>query len=376
MLKALTGLRFFLALYVVFFHNLSFFAGIPFLYLFISKGYCAVSVFFLLSGFILAYRYESLTSRKELLNYGVSRIARIYPLYAIALLIELPLSIYFIYRTYSDQWIIKSFTVFLTNAFMIQAWNENWLGLLNGPGWSLSVEVLFYILFPVVFFLLLRIRKHYTLIGIIAIIYLAIVMEIPATCTQNLYDLLNIPVNIDAQPFVHLPVFTVGVALGVLYKKSAQLLSFIENGKNSFYLVSLSLLGLIITLISGVVDSHNINNGLLIPFFATLILGLTDRQNFITKVLSRPIFLLLGNASYGIYILQIPIRRWATLLFEKTGLLVIIGGELFLVIYFSFLIVVSVLLYHYFEKPINIRIRSWLRIEDTKPIKPSYDKCN
>src|SRR5258705_7828485 len=89
-LKALTGLRAVAALWVLIFH--SNFRNLPhmpgFVGSIIGSGYAAVSLFFVLSGFILTYnslpRDRSQQPFKTPDRYIVARFARIYPAYIFA----------------------------------------------------------------------------------------------------------------------------------------------------------------------------------------------------------------------------------------------------------------------------------------------------
>lgn len=60
------------------------------LILFLEHGYLAVSFFFILSGFILTYNYADRWPSVSLREYLLARFARIYPIYLLALLLELP----------------------------------------------------------------------------------------------------------------------------------------------------------------------------------------------------------------------------------------------------------------------------------------------
>ena len=83
----LTGLRAIAAYMVYFFHTLSS-THIPadnvFDYI-LQTGYLGVSVFFVLSGFLICYRYSDnfKLSKQWFQNYMINRIARIYPLFFI-----------------------------------------------------------------------------------------------------------------------------------------------------------------------------------------------------------------------------------------------------------------------------------------------------
>src|ERR1035437_1893487 len=95
-LPSLTGLRFFLALWVVVFHLTS--PGGPlgptvatspaWICGLVRTGYVAVGVFFVVSGFVLSYNYPlgRRWSSREMASFGIARFARIYPAYFLGLL--------------------------------------------------------------------------------------------------------------------------------------------------------------------------------------------------------------------------------------------------------------------------------------------------
>lgn len=58
----------------------------------VGTGYAAVGIFFLLSGFILAYNYDLGTqwSDQGKLRFAIARFSRIYPVYLLGLLLVLP----------------------------------------------------------------------------------------------------------------------------------------------------------------------------------------------------------------------------------------------------------------------------------------------
>ena len=95
-LKILTGFRFFAALHVVCFHNFYLFGELQnllprFWYIFVQTGESAVSFFFILSGFILTHVYkEKISTKNEKVTYFIARIAKLYPLYLLGLLLDAP----------------------------------------------------------------------------------------------------------------------------------------------------------------------------------------------------------------------------------------------------------------------------------------------
>lgn len=95
-IKPLTSLRFFAALAVLLFHSGS--SALISTGLvpapvanFLRNGDLGVSFFFILSGFILTFvYYGKLGSGRRLMSYARARFARIYPVYALALVLMLP----------------------------------------------------------------------------------------------------------------------------------------------------------------------------------------------------------------------------------------------------------------------------------------------
>jgi peptidoglycan/LPS O-acetylase OafA/YrhL len=142
-LRALTGIRILAALAVYMSH-----VGPPHgaptsLATFMSSGYGGVTIFFVLSGFVLAINYyerlDALQPRR-LYNYFVARFARVYPLYALVLL-------YFIVRQHAFG---ESIDGWWRNALAVQAWDGNLAHLFSfdPPSWSISVEFFLYACFP------------------------------------------------------------------------------------------------------------------------------------------------------------------------------------------------------------------------------------
>ncbi|RZJ48000.1 MAG: acyltransferase, partial [Chryseobacterium sp.] len=118
---------------------------------FISEWHIGVTVFFVLSGFLLAYRYEEkpLESKKSYLKYILLRIARIFPLYWILL------NCYFLDSTYSKN----LDTYFLQYSLFYSLFEEYSVsGIVQA--WSLTVEFFFYLLAPLLFLLLKKNWKY------------------------------------------------------------------------------------------------------------------------------------------------------------------------------------------------------------------------
>ncbi|KWK75796.1 hypothetical protein WM15_29830 [Burkholderia ubonensis] len=105
------------------------------------QGFTAgVSLFFVLSGFILCLVYGELRSATEIRRFYSARIARIWPMHLLSIALLLILT-----NAALPGWKIAA-----ANVFLLQSWvpHPDWYFSLNGVSWSISTELAFYALFP------------------------------------------------------------------------------------------------------------------------------------------------------------------------------------------------------------------------------------
>lgn len=117
---------------------------------FYLRGWLAVDLFFTLSGFIFYWLYaESLAARRTTLGqFFWLRFSRLYPLHLVTLLLvaigqafhKAITGNYFVYQ-------INDLYHFLLNLSLVSAWGLQRDHSFNGPIWSISIEVLLYIVF-------------------------------------------------------------------------------------------------------------------------------------------------------------------------------------------------------------------------------------
>ena len=143
-LPALTGLRA-LAAYLVFLHHFNPF-DVPESWprRLCMEGHVGVTVFFVLSGFLICHRYPwlwnpagVLADRRRLTGYCINRFARIYPVYLL-------LTLYTIHKVSLYDW-----ELWLTNLTMLRGFSDRLKFTGVGQGWSLTVEECFYFSAPV-----------------------------------------------------------------------------------------------------------------------------------------------------------------------------------------------------------------------------------
>lgn len=164
---ALTGVRGVAALWVVIYHlqdvartdpRFAPLTTVPLL----REGFRGVDLFFLLSGFILFHVHAEdfrVPNWGATRAYAIARIGRVYPLNAAVLLMIIALCCAL--PGLHDP---ASFTVpsVLQSLLLAQRWLMPDFGAINGPSWSLSVEILGYAAFPVLAWRLARTRRPAT----------------------------------------------------------------------------------------------------------------------------------------------------------------------------------------------------------------------
>jgi len=112
-----------------------------------------VSVFFVMSGFLMASRHSGSSlalslSPVKCLCFSWARIKKLYPLYIITLLPILVLNIIGKLVAYSDESVSHIVKELFFSALLIQSWLPNYCMSFNGVAWYLSTAFFLYFCFP------------------------------------------------------------------------------------------------------------------------------------------------------------------------------------------------------------------------------------
>ncbi|WP_181321809.1 acyltransferase family protein [Trinickia symbiotica] len=333
-LPALTGLRFVAALAVFLFHfgaGWSERAHFPSAVTdFLKHGFFGVSVFFILSGFILSHQYAGrLNGVRDVVYFYTSRVARIYPVYLLALALAFPLT--------QRMSLASGATVLL----MIQSWGPAWSDagyLWVTQAWTLSVEVAFYLCFPILSAIVGRIANGYAVIGVVIASILMVAFALPLISPQaavhhDFVDaLLGFPL-----PLLRMVEFVYGMLLCQVFSTVTH---WHHSRLTSSFAVSANIL-VIVGLLTSSVNSHWLS--LAAVLFGLLIYQLAADRTWLSSLLSQRWALVLGGASYAFYLLQGPVRAWLKMVVPNESLGAAINPVA--------LIVLSILVYRWFEEP-------------------------
>jgi peptidoglycan/LPS O-acetylase OafA/YrhL len=374
-LAALTGLRFVAALHVALLHESNgLFAFAPTADRIVQAGYIGVQLFFVLSGFILTYTYTDPNSPREIdvASFWVARFARVYPVYILSLLMALPLFVGWAMAKTSTEGAVGIAKVLVTavaNLTLLQAWLPQTVAPWNTPGWSLSCEAFFYLVFPAIVLRMGRLSSRH-------ILWCAGVFWLAGLIPPALYSLHD-PSSTAAQPgmlltaikyspLTRIPEFLIGIACGQLYLRSEG--KQIWGGRpNGFWAIAVT------TAIVGVLAMPTwipyplLHNALLAPLFAVLIFMLASGQGILARCLGYSWVVLLGQASYALYLLHQPL---ASLLYRySSSPLHGVAGWPRLCLYLAITVAVSIAVLRYWEEPSRRAIRRWWKTREThKPL--------
>jgi peptidoglycan/LPS O-acetylase OafA/YrhL len=345
--KALTGLRGIAALYVVLFH---FFSPLPLTshgFCFLGHGYLAVDIFFTLSGFVMALNYAGLFSHgirpRQLRVFFCRRIARIYPLYLLTLVVATAM-VARGYLTFGDR---SLFQAFGPNLLMIQNWG-NWNSI-ETPAWSISTEWFAYLLFPFVLRWIFFRSRIWTI--------LLTTLSVGALCWlsrefSNPYDKLKVLDLTHAYPSIIRcsAEFILGIAAYRI--KSTRFKANFDNWRWPIFVLSPLICGLLFFKKTDLVFV------LLLPLFIST---LDARKSIIGDMLGSRSLEFLGLISFSIYLLHyllVPvldaldrrIRHFGYSHSHSYAVLVV----------FPVLLVSATATYYWIEIPARIKLRSTL----------------
>jgi peptidoglycan/LPS O-acetylase OafA/YrhL len=292
-LDKLTSLRFFAALLVVLFHlrtNLPRQPG-PILHLYMqfsAYGFMGVSVFYVLSGFVISLANDKWRGWRI---YLLGRVARIYPSHWIvtfALVLAWAIMRYHLY-------LVSSWQVDLANLTLLHAWvpiPDYYLSI-NAVSWSLSVEMFFYVAF---LFLRRLSDQHIFIAGIAAYLILA-------GMVLGLHGLADPYWSFYINPLARLPEFLAGMALYRLYKGNR--LSMLSGPNVDFLFWLVSMLAITVYLGHRGVDTVFFYSLVPLPFCVLMMVSLLrDGSN---GYMTNKILVLLGESSFALYLIHHPV---------------------------------------------------------------------
>lgn len=306
-ISCLTSLRFIAATMIVVHHSRSMlwlsvddFRGIPLDH--------AVSFFFILSGFVLAYKYPRL-DRASVARFYLARFVRVWPLHFCAFLVLVAM-----YWPYSWEFIRKDFPLTAANVLLVQGWipikevyfSWNWLS------WAVSAEVFFYLLFPVLVRGFERTWKYKLCGSLLLVAILVALCNYTAPPADIQTGILYI------NPLSRLFEFVLGMATALLWREYGGKVnpqgmkgSLLEAGVFCGTIASIYYASSLIAICGfmGSAGREYLSHTSSALLFAALIFVMANQSGVVSKILQFKPLVLLGEASYVIFIFHQVILR-------------------------------------------------------------------
>ncbi len=309
LVRPLTALRFLAALWVLLHHALPRGADGSFTAALASSGWLGVSLFFVLSGFLLTVRYAPAgTMRGTRRAFWLERVARLAPAYFLALLFALPLFL----RDARVQALGGAATAKVAAAVLTaqQAWRPELACQWDCPAWSLSVEAWFYLAFPLAIALLggWLMRRDETRRGrgtVVVLLGLAASFAV-FPWLERVGSAWMLPVY-SLSPLARWPEFLAGIGL------AAVLRDWSPAGPRpglAMFLVGLAWLAGVVAL-RGTIEGAGLHLlPVALPAFLLLVGGCWGMRQRAALGLDSAALVLLGEASYALYLFHAPLHGY------------------------------------------------------------------
>jgi peptidoglycan/LPS O-acetylase OafA/YrhL len=344
---ALTGIRA-IAVLLVYFHHFNPFEGSSgFGFRLFAEFHIGVTLFFVLSGFIITHKYF-LHPSVPVSVYLWNRFTKIYPVFFVLTVLT------FVVRgIYTNDWEEKESLALLLNFLLLKGYFSDFLFSGIAQAWTLTVEETYYLLAPI---LALGWKKWrwpvlalpLLIIGSGLLLHYLFQDLIPFGFLGDLQFLFNFTF------FGRCFEFILGMALAYHFHSLAKWKHLTYFGIVFFLL---SLLALVFIGKEGK-TGDNFTLGILVnnfalPFFGIIPLfwGLITEDTWLKKLLSTRFFLVLGESSYVFYLIHIGIFKFA---------LSSLGFSIYTNLILLYL--AAICGYYFFELPVKVYLRTKFQV--------------
>jgi peptidoglycan/LPS O-acetylase OafA/YrhL len=341
---SLTGLRFLAALSVAFAHGSALLLrieGVPSLHwLSIPAGF-GMSLFFVLSGFVIHYNYRASVADEGIFGIGKffwARFSRLYPLFLFVLAVDIIFGRQlFNYVTGVDQGFLNTLSALpyyltLTQSWLYAAYEDSSLIYVTGTNssltWSISTEWFFYLSYPLVALMTLRVRSPRAAIAAIigwSIVWIALASsldgrnpQIDAWAVNRFGAIAGAKLGYQDSfirwlnyfsPYLRIGEFVLGCLLSQFYIHLEG--RFVSERERRFGLFLMAL-GIISVPVLSYLEYSDVSpfmrslrsNYALAPSVGLIIFTLARYPNPLARFLNSRPFVVLGEASYSIYMLH------------------------------------------------------------------------
>lgn len=229
---------------------------------------------------------------------------------------------------------------------------QSWLNVLglswsmwNPPGWSLSAEAFFYLVFPLACVPMSRLNTRQLLLVALACWSLSVAGLFTNAVVGAKNDFSEFV------PLVRLPEFLLGMALGLVWKGRTTP-AFDHAAPRLAAVSALVLIGAMCLPLSATLFF----SGVFAPVAGLLICSLACGRGMLARCLASRPLVFLGGASYSFYILHWPLWVWGQHFFAQSRLATQ-QPNLYFIAYFLLATVAACICFTWVEEPLNHLLR-------------------
>jgi peptidoglycan/LPS O-acetylase OafA/YrhL len=290
-----------------------------------------VSIFFVMSGFLMTYRYENVEiclSPKNCFLFSWNKIKKLYPLHILTMLCAVVIPALSIVRNgFSLRPIIELGLKIILNSTLLQTWVPYWTisSSLNNVAWFLSVTMFLYFAFP----WLKRLIEQNTVKNLCIISVIILLAEI-LFCIP-LLSILGSRSQIYIWFMYNFPIFRLGdFFIGCVLKRL-----YFEGKPKSTGMIKATFLELGATALTVLVYfwcAYNHSNVVLkamcnwttiyVPIAAVWVLLFAKNQGLLTKLLSNRLSIYIGNISAYAFLIHFIVTMYTPYIVSRMGITV------------------------------------------------------
>lgn len=270
-----------------------------------ALGAWGVSVFIILSGFLMYVNYKDKPLKSSLANniqFSINKIKKLYPLHILTMILAIPFMLWGLYLNHSTENIFLHIGALVLNTFLLQTWIpiEEVSFSLNSVSWYLSLCLFLYFSFPFLMNIIKRFNSKkkaiFTMIGV----YVTQILIAILLCVLNVSGEMYSWFTYILPPF-RMGDFFIGCCLGYIYVNRS------DNVKDNKLVISLlEIVTILLTIVTQLIYLGKIrflgidNFGktiLYVPTSVAIVYLFSINRGIITKALTNKYLVFVGDLS-------------------------------------------------------------------------------
>jgi peptidoglycan/LPS O-acetylase OafA/YrhL len=324
---------------------------------FFLYGFYGVEFFWTLSGFIFFVTYSEKLRRGQVgaAQFSILRLSRLYPLHLLtALFVFLAQPLYVALNANRESFVYQHNTLWdlFLNLALVSHWRPLSNYSLNGPFWSVSVEIFVYIAFYILVRYLPRTGLSAPLVAILGWA-LAVGLEL-----SHLYFVPNILLAFN--------LFFTGGVIYQIYRWASNLASVHLNlVRGAAFLALAASVGAVVMYVDLAEAVDQLHRLVLYSSFGLTVLALS----LVPQVQGRlgRIGAVLGSTTYASYLVHFPVQLTMAIAFSAVGAAIPWSDWRFMILWMATVYIASIWSYRRIELPFQVAIRR--RFMSPRPVR-------